>query len=151
MSLCYGDVHGMEAAPVFEGRNLMASRSAPEASGQGAAWVTDNGTEFEPAQLPRSNEPDDAAFWVGHATGTEAGFFTVSYKGVIHRSLDGVEWNMIESPPTWSVPAEIDRRGFSDGTILATNDSLIGVGVHGEVEGWVGLVNPSTDIWVTER
>jgi hypothetical protein len=143
----YGDVHGEAVAPVFEGRNLIASALAPRSEGRDAAWVTDTGMDFEPARLPLS----DAAFLVGHANGTGAGFFTVSRGGAIHQSLDGVEWDMIESPPTWSVPAEINRRGFAHGTVLATDDSLIAVGVHAEYEGFVGIVNPNTDIWVAER
>ena len=62
-----------------------------------------------------------------------------------------LDWTTLESPSTWSVLASFDNRGLAHGTILATDDSLIAVGVHGEFEGWVGLVNPSTEIWVTER
>jgi len=38
-----------------------------------------------------------------------------------------------------------------NGALRQLVESLIAVGVHGEGEGWVGLVNPATDVWVAER
>jgi len=138
-------------APMFEGRNLVASFSLSWPP-PGDAWVTDTGIEFESVPDPVSDRVSGVApaHLVELTNGTDAGFLAV-VKGVIHQSLDGVDWHTIESPPTWSELAEIDRRGLVHGTMLATEDSLIAVGVHGGLEGWVGLVNPTTDIWVTER
>jgi hypothetical protein len=146
-----GVPYGQAVAPSFQGANLVASFSS--VSGQpGAAWVTDTGMEFEPAAVPVVEElgGGDPMGTVEHTRGTDAGFLSV-VEGITHRSFDGFDWDTIESPPTWSQLAGIDERGLVRGTVLATNDSLIAIGVHGEIEGFVGLVEPTTEIWVTER
>lgn len=149
-----GITAGQAMAPTFDGRNLVPSFSLlfPPKVG---AWVTDTGMTFEPLPDPVTDEvvaPPAGANLVVHTNGTEAGFFAVE-NGVIYQSLDGLDWTTLESPPTWSSAALAghDKRGLAHGTILATDDSLIAVGVHGQYEAWAGLVNPSTDIWITER
>ena len=141
---------GQPMAPTFEGRNLVGTFTTTSPP-PGGAWVTDAGLAFEPiprvADDVRSPAP---AHLVELTNGTDAGFLGV-VGGVVYQSFDGLEWDTLEPPPTWSELADFDGRGLAHGTILATDDSLIAVGVHGEFEGWVGLVNPSTDIWVARR
>ena len=141
---------GRAMAPTFEGRSLVGTFTTTSPP-PGGAWVTDTGLAFE--SIPRVAEdvrsPAPASL-VELTNGTDAGFLGV-VAGVIYQSFDGLEWDTLESPPTWSDLAGIDERGLAHGSILATDDSLIAVGVHGEVEGWVGLVNPNTDIWVAQR
>jgi len=147
-----GTTSRQSTAPTFDGRNLVSSFSWSYPPG-GGAWVTDTGMAFEPLPDPVTDEvvnPAAGAYLVALTNGTDAGFFGVE-DGVIYQSFDGLDWTTLESPSTWSVLASFDHRGLAHGTILATDDTLIAVGVHGEFEGWVGLVNPSTDIWVTER
>lgn len=147
-----GNTVRQPTVPTFDGRNLVGSFSMSFPP-RGGAWVTDSGMTFEPLPDPVTDEvvnPAPAAYLVELTNGTIAGFFGVE-DGIIYRSLDGLDWTILESPATWSVLASIDQRGLAHGTILATDDSLIAVGVHGEIEGFTGLVNPNTDIWVTER
>jgi len=41
------------------------------------------------------------------------------------------------------------RRELAEAFILDGADGLIAFGVHGETEGWVGLVDPTTEIWTS--
>ncbi len=144
--------YGPTTAPTFDGRNLVPSFSTSWPQ-MGGAWVTDTGMAFEPIPEPVTDgvgDPYSAANLVLHTNSTDAGFIAVE-RGIIYQSLDGLDWTILESPPTWTELADSVGRGLARGTILATDDSLIAVGVHGEIEGWVGLVNPSTEIWVTGR
>jgi hypothetical protein len=152
--------YGVSTAPTFEGLNLLTtSRGSgnPAATrllidrwdqladdvdpdGLTSSWITDTGIDLQPT----------APATIESASATEHGFFDVT-AGAIRHSLDGITWELVEAPPTWSVVVDQGRRGLAESSILDGADGLLAVGVHGHIESMVGLTNPSTDIWVTER
>lgn len=134
-----GPVPGRGAAPRFEGLNLLWDEG-----GAGRTWVTDTGT-------------DVLASWPAHTGqtygGTSAGFFrirepTPSTPAGLDHSLDGVDWDELPVPPSWSQPALVDvRDGFVAGSVVTTDGALVAVGVHGEPEGWGRLADATTVVW----
>ena len=151
---------GVSTAPTFEGLNLLTTTRGPgnpaatrllidrwdqpargvDRNGLTSSWITDTGIDLQPT----------APATIESASATEHGFFDVT-AGAIRHSLDGITWELVEAPPTWSVVVDQGRRGLAESSILDGADGLVAVGVHGQVEGFVGLTDPSTDIWVTER
>ena len=126
---------GESSAPVHEGVNLLYAGGVSP----GRSWLTDDGLEFESTSVPGN--------W--SVVGTTVGFVTVDPFGAIHRSTDGSTWISLEAPPTWGGRAEPDEHGFVRGTIVDGNDQLLALSVHGEVEGWGGVADPTTEIWST--
>ena len=119
----------------FDGLNLLTAEGVTVPAG--GAWVTDTGLDLEAV-------PDTT---IDNVSGTDAGFFSI-VDGVLRHSMDGVAWETLEAPPNWSLLAGIDHRGFAGGTIVSTDEALLAIGVHGAIEGFVGLVEPTTDIWM---
>ena len=144
-------------SPTFEGLNLLttdrqagttaANRllvdrwnlppSDTELTGPTSSWVTDTGVDLQPT----------APATIESASATTRGFFSVT-AGAIRHSLDGMSWELVEAPATWSVLMDGELRGLAEATILDGADSLIAVSVHGSRE-W-GLVEPTTEIWVSD-
>lgn len=125
--------YGQSTAPNSAGLNLLT------ADGQrpGASWVSDTGLDLQRTPPPV----------IETASGTPSGFFEVA-DGTIRHSTDAMSWESMDAPPTWSTPSEMDKRGFAEARILTRDDTLIAIGVHGMFEGWVGLVEPTTDVWI---
>jgi hypothetical protein len=67
----------------------------------------------------------------------------------IRHSFDGITWQLVDAPPTWSVVFDFGARGLAEATILDGTDKLIAVGVHGTMEPYVGVIEPTTEIWVS--
>ena len=149
--------HDASTAPTFEGLNLLTTTRGfnnpaatrvlidrwdqlpPDVDRDGltSSWVTDTGIDL------RATDPAT----IENASATKHGFFDVT-AGAIRHSIDGITWELAEAPPTWSVVMDHGRRGLEEASILDGADGLIAVAVHGETEGWVGLVDPTTEIWV---
>ena len=147
---------GEGTAPTFDGLNLLTADGVapgtpgtrllmdrwdqlPSDAGEGASssWVTDSGIDLQPT----------APALIDQASATARGFFDVT-EGAIRHSLDGISWERLDAPPTWSVLTDVDARTPAEATILDGDDGLIAVGVH---ETWDGfdLIELTTDIWVT--
>lgn len=151
---------GVSTAPTFEGLNLLTTTRGPgnpaatrllidrwdqaldhaDLNERPSSWVTDTGIDLQTT----------APAMIENASATRHGFFDVT-AGAIRHSLDGISWERIEAPASWSVVAEIDGRGLAESSILDGTDGLIAVGVHAQIEGFVGLTDPRTYIWATER
>jgi hypothetical protein len=152
--------NGRSAAPTFNGLNLLTTdrgapsfldnpllidrwQQLPSDTDRSAAssWVTDTGIDLR-ATAPAT---------IDNVSATEHGFFDIP-RGAIRHSLDGVTWQLLDAPRTWSVVVDLvdhGARGLAEATILDSTDELIAVGVHGTKEPYVGLVEPTTEIWVT--
>lgn len=152
--------HDVSSAPTFEGLNLLTTRRGPgnpaatrllidrwdqlpvdaDQDRLTSSWVTDTGIDLQTT----------APATIESASATKHGFFDVT-AGTIRHSLDGITWERVEAPTTWSTVTDFGRHGLAESSILDSPDGLIAVGVHGQIEGFVGLTDPRTDIWVTER
>ena len=149
---------GRSSAPTFNGLNLLTTQretpsfvanrllvdrwqQLPNDTDHSAAssWVTDTGIDL------RTTAPAT----IDNASATAHGFFDIP-RGAIRHSLDGITWQLLDSPPTWSVTADLGKRGLAEATILDGTDELIAIGVHGTIEPYVGLVDPTTQMWLTE-
>ena len=149
---------GESTAPTFDGLNLLTTASAAthisgnrllmdrwdqlpgddDRGGLPSSWVTDTGIDLQPT-FPAT---------IDQASATPHGFFSVT-AGAIRHSLDGISWELLEAPPTWSVLTDIDARTPAVATILDGDDGLVAVGVHGTIGDWGRLIEPITEIWVT--
>ena len=126
----------------FPGNRLLMDRweqlpGDDDRSGLPSSWVTDSGIDLQ----------STAPATIDQASATTHGFFDIT-EGAIRHSLDGISWERLEAPPTWSVLTDIDARTPAEATILDGDDGLIAIGVHGTYEV-TGLLDPTTDIWVT--
>lgn len=124
--------------PVYDGLNLLSQPNNQSFDD----WITDDGLSFSAATNPG----------VGDPTGTEDGFFSVDGRNRIHRSTDGVEWDVLEAPATWSFPGAVagDAGEVQHGSIFTLGGRLVAIGIRGDFEGWVGFVNPTTEVWVAD-
>lgn len=127
--------YGVSSTAVFEGLNLLSSAG----TSPGRSWVTDDGLSLTGTRIPGNAVP----------TGTDDGFFAID--GRIHRSLDGITWDTLQTPSTWPQTPEPTGEATDDSVVLTTDDRLVAIGIFGDIEGWVGLVDPTTEIWFVER
>ena len=126
------------ATPVFDGLNLLSLPNQVDS----APWITDDGLSFIAATDPGLNGP----------TANDAGFFTVDGGNRIHRSIDGITWEVLQSPPTWPYPQAVADEGeVQHGSIHTHDDRMLAIGTRGDFEGWVGIVDPTTEIWFADR
>lgn len=125
-------------APVHGGLNLLSLPNRVDTE----PYLTDDGLSFAAATDPG----------VGGPTGTEDGFFSVDSTNGIHRSLDGVTWDELPAPPTWPKPALVaaDDGEVQFGSIISHGDLLLAIGIRGDFEGFVGITDPTTEIWVAD-
>ena len=128
-----------ETTPVFDGLNLLSLPNQTDTE----PWITDDGLTFSAATDPGFNGP----------TGTDEGFFTVDTSHRIFRSTDGITWEELQAPPTWpndAAPVAAGDGEVQHGSIYTHGDRLLAIGLRGDFEGWVGYINPTTEIWVSE-
>jgi hypothetical protein len=127
-----------EPTPVFDGLNLLSHPNRQDTT----PVITDDGLSFSAATDPG----------VGVPTGTDVGFFSVDSSTRIHRSVDGVVWSELAAPPTWSKPPVVanDDGEIQHGSVYTHEGRLLAFGIRGDFEGWVGIVDPTTEIWVVD-